>query len=303
MSQAPVFRVRIILLVFVAASLAAAPVLAADIGPAPDATSEASIALDDALASVNDVLIERADLDRSLARTEAYSNAAHSSTFALDLLNKLIEQELIIQYAAEMGLDVEAEVDEEFQNMKAELKSTAWDVFLVENVFTEAEFLDALRVQFITDAVRGHVTAHLDDEVEHVRARHILVAREIEARSVLRLLAAGEGFSALAAEFSLDVSTRDYGGDLGWFVRGELLDQNLSDAAFAQRVGEVGGPIATRLGYHIFQVMAFAPRTIESGRREFLTENIFRLWLDGQIEGAEIILNLDAFSQVDAANP
>ncbi len=293
---------RLILLVVAVASLTA-PILAADSGDASDATAEAPLELGDALALVNGAAIERAEFDRQLARTAAYSRAAHSDTFALDLLNRLIEQELIMQYAAAIGLDIEREVEEEFRRLKAELTSAAWEIFLNENLFTEAEFRSALRLQFTTDAVRDHVTAYLDGQVEHVRARHILVSQQSEARAVLRRLAAGESFSALAAEFSLDVSTRDYGGDLGWFIRGELLDQNLSDAAFAQNVGEIGGPIATRLGYHILQVMAVARRSIEPGRRDFLVDNIFRLWLDAQIESAEIIFNLEGLKALGAANP
>ena len=293
--------IRLILLVFSLASLTA-PAFAVDSGPASDVSGEAPLDLGDALASVNGVAIDRDDFDRRLARTAAYSRAAHSDTFALDLLNTLIEQELIMQYASGIGLDVESEVDEEFRRLKADLTSAAWENFLDENIFTEAEFRDALRLQFSTDAVRDYVTAYLDGQVEHVRARHILVPQESAARSVLRRLAAGESFSSLAAEVSLDVSTRDYGGDLGWFIRGELLEQNLNDAAFAQPVGELGGPISTRLGYHILQVMAFARRSIEAERREFLAENIFRLWLDDQIESAEIVLNLEALDALGAAN-
>ncbi len=293
---------RLILLVFVVVSLTASA-FAADSGDASVATGEAAIELGDSLARVNGIAIEREDFDRHLSRTAAYSKAAHKDTFALDLLNRLIEQELIMQYAAGIGLDVEREVDEEFRRLKADLTSAAWEIFLNENLFTEAEFRSALRLKFNTDAVRDHVTAYLDGQVEHVRARHILVPQLSAARTVLRRLAAGESFSALAAEFSLDVTTRDYGGDLGWFIRGELLDQNLSDAAFAQAVGEIGGPIATRLGYHILQVMAFARRSIEAGRRDFLADNIFRLWLDAQLESAEIILNLEALSADGAAKP
>ena len=302
MLSLPEACMRLFLLVFAVASLTASA-LAVDSGDASVATGESSIELGDALARVNGAAVEREDFDRHLARTAAYSRAAHSDTFALDLLNRLIEQELIMQYAAGIGLDLESEVDEEFRRLKADLTSAAWEIFLNENLFTDAEFRSALRLQFTTDALRDHVTAFLDGQVEHVRARHILLSQQSAARTVLRRLAAGESFSALAAEFSLDVSTRDYGGDLGWFIRGELLDQNLSDAAFAQAVGEIGGPIATRLGYHILQVMAFARRSIEAGRRDFLVENIFRLWLDAQIESAQIILNLEALSAIGAASP
>ena len=279
------------------------PVLAADSGPAPASTAADAMAPGDELASVNGVPIKRQDFDRAHARSVAHTRAAHSYTFALDLLHGLIEQELIVQFAAGLQLDVEAEVDREFERLQDDTTRSAWQVFLAANQFTEAEFRLALRDQFLTGAVRKHVTSHLEGEVAHAHARHILVRGEVEAQGVMNRLLAGESFAALAAELSLDGSTRDHGGDLGWFIRGELLDRNLNEAAFTLAIGEISGPQPTRLGYHIMQVMARAPRRIEPGRLPHLTESIFRLWLDEQVENAEIILNLAALDQLSAANP
>ena len=155
-------------------------------------------------------------------------------------------------------------------------------------------------MQFILQALRADLTAHLQGEVEHVRARHILLPSEADARRALARLAAGERFGALAAELSLDVSTRDYGGDLGWFIQGELIDPALSELAFSLPLGQVSQPVATRLGYHIIQTLGIAPRRIEAGRIPYLTENIFNLWLDEQVAAAEIILNLDALAAITA---
>ncbi len=271
------------------------PIQAADSAPATDL----EIDLGDALASVNGVLIAREHFDASFARVASFSTAADPGTLAVDVLNSLIEAELVLQYAAANDIEVgDDEVNAEVESLKENLGDNRWEAWLRENLYTVDEFWRAIRLQFISGAVRAQVTAQLQGAVKHVRARHILVAREGEAQRLLDRLAAGESFAALAAQYSRDISTRDYGGDLGWFVRGELLDPSLGEAAFSQALGETGGPIATRLGYHILQVIGTAEREIEAGRLPHITENIFSLWLAAQVDAAEIRLNLEALEAI-----
>ena len=68
-------------------------------------------------------------------------------------------------------------------------------------------------------------------QTERVRARHILVATEQEARDIEAKLAGGEKFEDLAKQYSLDGS-KDYGGDLGYFTAPEMVAE-FSKAAFA----------------------------------------------------------------------
>lgn len=271
---------------------------------AADSAAATEVELGEALASVNGVLIEREPFDAEYQRLASFSTAADPGALAVDVLHYLIEAELILQFAAANALDVDDEVvDAEVASLRDNLGARRWRAWLSENLYTEAEFRAAIQLQFARSAVRAFVTAHLQDEAPHVRARHILVASESEAEQVLVRLLEGESFAALAARLSLDVSTSAFGGDLGWFVRGELLDPSLGDAAFSQSPGEIGGPIATRLGYHILQVVGKAEREIEAGRLPNIAENIFQLWLEAQVEAADIQLNLAALDAFAASSP
>ncbi len=291
-------------LMFLTVFLPYASLQAADSDPAPVETSDAVVALGDALANVNGALIERTAFDATFARIAAFSTAADPNTLALDVLNSLINERLLLQFARANELVVEVEVvNAEVASLKDNLGDDRWEAWLAENLYSEDEFWHTLHGQFITLAVRDHVTAHLQGPVEHFRARHILVAQESEAQRVIERLNAGDSFAALAAAVSLDVSTRDYGGDLGWFIRGELLDPRLGEAAFSLALGEIGGPIATRLGYHVLQVIGVAERRIEAGRLPYLTENTFNLWLEAQVEAADIHLNLEALDTLGLATP
>ena len=101
---------------------------------------------------------------------------------------------------------------------------------------------------------------------EQVRASHILLLETArrsgdQARAQLNDLRgrieAGEGFAALATEFSDDEATSASGGDLGYFGRGAMT-QPFEEAAFAAGSGDLVGPIENQLGprtgHHLIRV-------------------------------------------------
>jgi parvulin-like peptidyl-prolyl isomerase len=90
-------------------------------------------------------------------------------------------------------------------------------------------------------------------QAEQVHARHILVATEAEAQQVLARLQNGEDFAAVAQEVSLDTTSGQQGGDLGWFGRGMMVAP-FEEAAFALEVNQLSQPVQTQFGYHIIQV-------------------------------------------------
>ena len=103
------------------------------------------------------------------------------------------------------------------------------------------------------------VKARYDKEVaamppaEEVRARHILVKTEDEAKAVIAELDAGKDFEALAKEKSTDANKSE-GGDLGYFARGRMVKE-FEDVAFTLDKGAyTKTPVKTEFGYHIIKV-------------------------------------------------
>ena len=85
-----------------------------------------------------------------------------------------------------------------------------------------------------------------------IRASHILVKTEEEAKKLLEEIKNGADFAKLASEHSMCPSGRD-GGDLRFFGRGMMV-KPFEDAAFSLEVGELSQPVQTQFGWHLIEV-------------------------------------------------
>ena len=124
----------------------------------------------------------------------------------------------------------------------------------------EREFLAGLYVQHASEKAATDeeiAKAYEEKKVQYARpqvsARHILVAEEDLANTIMAELTAGGDFAALAQKHSTDPGSKDKGGDLGWFEK-RRMDPAFGEAAFAAATGETVGPISTRFGFHIIKV-------------------------------------------------
>ena len=87
---------------------------------------------------------------------------------------------------------------------------------------------------------------------EEVRARHILVESEDEAKALLEQLKNGADFATLAKEKSKDPGAAE-GGDLGYFTKDQMVPE-FSDVAFKMYPGQLSNPVKTQFGWHVIKV-------------------------------------------------
>ena len=241
----------------------------------------------DVVARVNGSDITRADYERAVARLNGAS--ALAQTVSDQVINTLIEQRIIEQAAAELNVAVTTEdVDAEINALKD--LTGDWNAWLTENGYTEPEFREAIRSNLLTQRVREAVLAQTGDvnTIRTVHARHILVATQAEADGVMQRLNNGEAFEALAAEVSRDVTTRDTGGNLGFFTRDDLTTPQLADLAFTLGEGQMAGPVQTALGWHIVQTIEFGEEPVASGSEALALEQRFGQWLAERRQSATI---------------
>jgi peptidyl-prolyl cis-trans isomerase C len=88
---------------------------------------------------------------------------------------------------------------------------------------------------------------------QEVRARHILVEKEEEAKAAAERIKKGEDFAKLAAELSKDPGSGKEGGDLGWFEKDRMVPE-FAEAAFKLDKGAVSEIVKTQFGFHIIKV-------------------------------------------------
>jgi parvulin-like peptidyl-prolyl isomerase len=145
------------------------------------------------------------------------------------------------------------------------------------------------------------ITADVAPTQDQVWARHILVKTEAEALAIKARYDAGENWSTLAAENSIDTSNKDNGGDLGWFGPGSMVEA-FEKAAYATPVGTVSNPVQTDFGWHLIQVIGHEERPLTNTELSNLKDKTFQNWLD-TAKTATTITKYDYWKEVVPSDP
>jgi len=208
------------------------------------------------------------------------------------VLEAMIEQEVILQAAAREGIVVSEEavdlaVEQSIADAGGQEQFQAW---LQANSMTASDYRQSLHAQLVAQAAFQQVTRDVPAVAQQVHARHISLTTEEEARQVLARLQNGEDFVTLARQFSQDVTTRESGGDLGFFPRDLLLSPEVEEVAFSLAPQQISDVIPTQLGqYHILQVLEIEEnRPLPEEMLHRLYENAFERWLSEQLAATEI---------------
>lgn len=189
--------------------------------------------------------------------------------YGADTLDLLITNKLVELEAEKAGIKIK---DEEIQKeIDVMVESYGDEKSLKEQLEASGSSMDALKKDIVVylqtkKLVEPRITV-TDDEIstyfednkdtfaqaEQVEASHILVKDEKTAKKVAKELAAGGDFAKLAAEYSTDTETADNGGSLGYFGKGDMVEE-FEDVAFDLDKNKVSDPVKTEYGYHIIKV-------------------------------------------------
>src|SRR5665213_1933859 len=258
--------------------------------PIPTPITPTGTMVEDVVARVNDQIINRSDVERSqqeLLREDQQSNAtpAEAAQRQKDLLRDMIDKQLLLSKAKELGLNADAEVirrlDEirkqnHLDSMEALEKAAAsqgvsfedFKANIRDSILTQQVVRDEVgrRLQMTQGQEQTYYDAHKQEfsQPEQVRLSEILIptpadandaaldAAKAKADDVEAKLKGGAQFDELAKTQS-GGSTAAQGGDLGQYKRG-ALSKVLEDQTFDLKAGQVTAPIRTRQGYVILKV-------------------------------------------------
>ena len=198
------------------------------------------------VASIDGINITRDEIDRAAEDNfETLIQVPEAQqTFFLSSLVAI--QKIAARNAISEGLENSDAVQQRLAYQKEKILHDIWVAEQTHARVTEND----IRAYFNTYVVPE--LAKQNENIEEVQARHILVATQGEAETVIKRLEKGEDFAALAGELSLGPSA-SRGGDLGYFLAEEMV-QAFSDAAFALQPGELSAPVETEYGWHVIRL-------------------------------------------------
>jgi peptidyl-prolyl cis-trans isomerase C len=157
------------------------------------------------------------------------------------VLNSIVVEELLVQEAEKGGVTRDKEFQAALERSRRQLLMQRYMQRTVQPQMTDANvkaFFDKNRTRYSQDEVKAH---------------HVLVQTEAEAREVLQKARAGEDIEVLAKKFSKDPSVSQNMGDLGFFTRDRMLPA-FSEAAFKLKKGEISNPVQTVFGWHVIKL-------------------------------------------------
>ncbi|MFC3162023.1 peptidylprolyl isomerase [Ciceribacter thiooxidans] len=201
-----------------------------------------AFAEDALVAKVGNLEIRQSELDIALANLDPQLSQLPDEQKKVAALSSAIDVKLLAGNATAEGLKDDPAYQQRMQFI-AERE--------LHNLYFKKHVVDA-----VTD---DEVKARYEKEIaalpkqEEVRARHILVKTEDEAKAVIAELDKGKDFVELAKEKSTDPNKSE-GGDLGYFTKGRMVPE-FEQAAFAMEKGTYSKtPVKTQFGFHVIKV-------------------------------------------------
>lgn len=183
------------------------------------------------------------------------------------VLDNIILEKIILQDAEKQKITIkDKEVKEAVDQFVASVGGQdKLKEFLKQNNMTEDYMENRMRVEMILDEYRDNFYATIisDEDVKKqyeenkdlyvsIRASHILVETEEEAKEILNRINNGESFEDLT-KLSTEPGAEARKGDLGYFTRGKMVAE-FEKAAFELKPGEISDVVQTEFGYHIIKL-------------------------------------------------
>jgi peptidyl-prolyl cis-trans isomerase C len=200
-----------------------------------------AFAEDKSAAMVNGVPIPQSRVDMRV-KLAVSQGQADSPELRKAIREDMINLEVMVQEANKLGLNKSEEV---LQQTELARQSILVSAFVQEYIKSHPISEDQLKQEYTK------MKARLGDKEYNVR--HILVATEAEAKSVIQQLGKKVKFEKLAAK-SKDPGSASQGGLLGWAVPSNFVPP-FANALLNMKKGETSKePVQTEFGWHVIAV-------------------------------------------------
>ena len=236
------------LLAFLLTTSSIAAAMAQEAQPTPDSTAGQSAQPavpppDTVVAIVDGKKVTRADVIASAQSLPAEYQSKIDAIFPA-LIDRLVDLTLLAEEGRKENLQDDPEVKARIEQVTNQMIQEVLIRRYLQKMMTE----DAIKARY------EKFVAEQPAQTE-IRASHILVATEEEAKEIITQLEGGADFEAIAKEKSTDPSAKQNGGDLGYFTAGEMVPE-FSQAVFAMEKGDSSkAPVKSQFGWHVIKVV------------------------------------------------
>ncbi len=202
-----------------------------------------------------------------------------------EVLNQIINEKLIEEAIVKAKIGESEEYKKRLEVLKLQLQ---------RQVFLEEQIKDKIGDKQVKAEYEKFVKQNKGKT--EIRARHILVPSEEEAKQVIKDLDAGADFTELAKKRSSDPSSQR-GGDLGYFLKEEMVEE-FSKEAFSLKTGSYSkAPVKTQFGFHVIKVEEKREREVPKYEQvaEAIRQQLGNQALQQMIEGLRAKADIKTF--------
>lgn len=218
---------------------------------------------DPTLARVGKLKITQSEFQRKLGEvSQGYQDYVLSPSGRRQFLDVLIREKLVLAAAQQSEVPRSVEFRAQLEKLRREEEDRVregGDYLLTSMWIEDLRRRGALKVE--ESEVRDYFAKHALE----VDMRHVLLASPEAAAVVAGRLRSGANFAKVAKEESLDAATASDGGKLPTSLYGEVIPE-LEEVVFRMRVGEIGGPLKSKFGYHVLRKDGEKKVSFENGR-------------------------------------
>lgn len=172
--------------------------------------------------------------------------------YGKDTLYEMVAQDVITKKYKVSDDAVDKEVEKAKDQYGEQFKATLENNRLKD----EEDFKNQIKFKLaLNEAIKQSVTEKdvKDHYKPEIKASHILVSNENEAKEIKKKLDTGTSFEELAKQESQDLASKDNGGDLGYFGAGKMTPE-FEKATYKLKPGQISNPVKSPNGYHIIKL-------------------------------------------------
>ena len=199
-----------------------------------------------AVATIDKEVITVDDLNERLkAFPQQFQTALQQKENKVKVLDQLIDEALLLTEAKKKGYTKNSDYKDRMDQAK---KQILISLVIRDNIDK--------KITLTQEDLTNYYTRNKDAyaEKEQRRVSHILVKEEAQAKKLLAQLKKGKGaFDKVAKKHSID-PTKDNGGDIGWFQKGQLVPEFEKAAYGIKKKGSLSGVVKTQFGFHIIKL-------------------------------------------------